>query len=733
MLLLDVIIEYASNKVNRPFSYAYNGESKIKVGVRVVVNFANRNIVGYVVNVKETSLTIEEYISQTGVKLKEIVSLIDKEPILTSELMSLASDIASYYIAPYINVLSSMLPPSLKPSLSSLNKPRIAYETYVEVVDTSKDNLTPKQQELLIELSSIKGDILKKDIKSTLVPKLVEKGKVKLVKKEKIRLVQEEVKKTLDKELTFEQLNAYNEILNSDDKIFLLEGVTGSGKTEVYLELAKTMLKSGKQVLMLVPEISLTFQMVKRFKEKFDNVAILHSELTPGEKYDEYRRIKNHDVNIVIGARSAIFAPLDDLGLIIIDEEHVETYKQETSPFYHALEVAKMRQKYHPSCKIILGSATPSLETKIRALKGVYHQLYLTKRFNSLPLPKTSIVDMLDYRNIDKESVIFSLKLREEISSTLKNNKQVMLLINKRGFSSFVTCRKCGRTLKCPTCGIPLSYHAKINMLKCHHCGLVENMLSSCPHCKANTFSKVGFGSERVEEEVKRLFPEARTLRLDSDVANIKSNVKNIIDQFESHEADILIGTQMIAKGHDFKDVTLVGVVLADLGLNIPSYKSAERTFNLITQALGRAGRHEGNAKAIIQTYMPKSYVIYDASIQDYNRFFNEEMRIRKLNQNPPYTYLTLVTLQGKNEKEVIDSSFEVKNFLEAKFSSKKVDVIGPSEPFIVLNDGKYNRKLLLKYKSYDDVKYVLKELVENINKNNRIDVIINVDPYEDY
>ncbi len=725
MRLLGVIIEYASNKVNRPFSYAYNGTLDVKVGTRVLVNFAHKNIVGYVVDIKETSLSIDEYIKQTGVNLKEIISIIDKEPILTDELMKLSDDVASYYIAPKISVLSSMLPPSLKPSLSSLNKPHIAYETYIEVINKNPDGLTPKQEELLIELSSFEGLILKKDIKSTLIPKLVEK--------DKIRLIQDDVEHVEDKELTLEQQNAYNTILESNDKIFLLEGVTGSGKTEVYLKVAKKMLDEGKQVLMLVPEISLTFQMVKRFKQKFDNVAILHSDLTPGEKYDEYRRIKDHKVNIVVGARSAIFAPLDNIGLIIIDEEHVETYKQETSPFYNALEVAKMRQKYYPDCKIILGSATPSLETKIRALKGVYHQLYLTKRFNDLPLAKTSIVDMLDYHNLDKDSVIFSLQLRKEIENTLNNNKQVMLLINKRGFSSFVTCRKCGRTLKCPTCGIPLAYHSKINMLKCHHCGYVSKMVSECPHCRANTFSKVGFGSERVEQEINRLFPKAKTLRLDSDVANIKSNVKNIISKFENHEADILIGTQMIAKGHDFKDVTLVGIVLADLGLNIPSYKSAERTFNLITQALGRAGRHEKGACAVIQTYMPKSYVIYDASIQDYNRFFNEEMKIRKINQNPPYTYLTLVTLQEKKKKEVIDSSFEVKNFLEAKFASKNVTVVGPSEPFIIKNDGKYNRKLLLKYKSYNDVKDVLKELVENINKNNRIDVIINVDPYEDY
>ena len=732
MLLLDVIIEYATNSLDRPFSYAYNGDLDVKEGVRVLVEFNNRKIIGYVVNISHTNKSIEDLENETGFKIKEIVSIIDKEPIFNDELVNLAKDIASYYFAPLISVFQTMLPPSLKPKLSSLNKPKIAYDTYVEVCSDDVSNLTPKQLELFLKIKD-EGLVLKKDIKSTLVPVLLEKKKVRLVKKEKIRLIQEEVERIEDKELTLEQTNALDSILFDKDDTYLLEGVTGSGKTEVYIQAARKILEQGKTVLMLVPEISLTVQMVKRFKARFENIAILHSDLTPGEKYDEYRRISRGEVDLVIGARSAIFAPLKNIGLIIIDEEHVETYKQDVSPFYNAIKVAKMRQKYNKKCKIVLGSATPSLETKTRALKGVYKQLYLTKRFNDSSLPETKIIDMLDWRNLDNDSSMFSLTLRHDIQDRLEKKEQILLLVNRRGFSPFVSCRKCGKVLKCPTCNLPLSYHKKDNLLKCHHCGLVEKLPSTCSKCQSSMFTKTGFGTEKVEEEINRLFPEARVLRLDSDVASIRSAVGKVISSFEKEEADILIGTQMIAKGHDFKNVTLVGIVLADLGLNIPSFRASERTFNLITQAIGRAGRHEKKGKAVIQTYMPKNYVIYDASIQDYNRFFNEEMALRKASQNSPYTYQTMLTFASSNEKEVIDKSNYFKDMLVARFASKRVEVIGPSEPFLIKMNDKYRRKILLKYKNYDDIVSVLKEIKENVNKNSQIDVIINVDPYDDY
>lgn len=734
MLVLGVIIEYTANSLNRPFSYAYFGEEKICPGVRVIVPFGKTKIVGYVLSSESTEETVAEWEKKNGYKLKEIISVIDSSPILNEELVKLAEDVSSYYLSPLISVYQTMLPPSLKPKKSSLSKPKIAYEKYVQVITDDEEGLTPKQLELFRRIKN-EDMVLKSSINSSLIPSLLNKNKIRIIQKEKNRLVQEKVEKENDFELNSEQKKALESIINENHFIYLLEGVTGSGKTEVYLQASKKMIESGKTVLMLVPEISLTVQMVRRFKARFDNIAILHSGLTPSEKYDEYRRIVRNEVDIVVGARSAIFAPLKNIGLIIIDEEHVETYKQENSPYYHALKVAEFRKKYNKDLKIVLGSATPSLETKIRALKGNYHQLYLTKRYNESMLPKVEIINMLDYHNLSNESVIFSNRLRELIEDRLKKKEQVLLLMNRRGYSPSVTCRKCGFTFKCPDCGITLTYHTSDRLLKCHHCGYVARMVDKCPKCSTESkyFSMIGSGTEKIEKEIERLFPNAKTLRLDSDVATVRTAVPNIISSFINEEADILIGTQMIAKGHDFKNVTLVGIILADIGLNIPSFRAGERTFNLLTQAIGRAGRHEREGEAIIQTYLPNNYIIKDAAAQDYYKFFNEEMNNRKENQDPPYTYCTLITFSSKEEKAVIDASFSFKKYFEAKFANENVRVIGPSEPFIVKQDGKYRRKIMLKYKRFESVYDVLKEVISKVNSNNKIDIKVNVDPYEDY
>ena len=361
MLVVGVIIEYAASSLNRPFSYAYFGNENIVPGIRVLVPFGRNKIVGYVVSVSKSDETMEEYEKNTGFKLKEIISVIDDKPILSNELVEVAKDVSSYYLAPLISVYQTMLPPSLKPKKSSLSKPKIAYDQYIQVITDDEEGLTPKQLELFRRLK-MEDLVLKSSLKTTLIPALIEKNKIRIVLKEKNRLVQEKVSIVKDYELNSEQQKALDSILYDDHSIYLLEGVTGSGKTEVYLQASKKMIENGKSVLMLVPEISLTVQMVRRFKSRFDNIAILHSDLTPSEKYDEYRRIARGEVKIVVGARSAIFAPLSNIGLIIIDEEHVESYKQETAPYYHALKVATFRAKYNEGMKIVLGSATPSLE-----------------------------------------------------------------------------------------------------------------------------------------------------------------------------------------------------------------------------------------------------------------------------------------------------------------------------------------------------------------------------------
>ena len=468
MKVIEVLIEYSNYSLDRPFSYYYLGNKRVDVGFRVLVSFNNREIVGYVVRTYETDKSLEKLEEELGFKLGEIVDVIDENPLLSDDLLSLADKVSDYYIAPKISVLQAMLPPSLSPRKSSLKAPKIAYDKYVRVINKDETGLTDKQIELLRLISSV-DKVLKKEIKSpSILDKLIQYQRVEIIKEEKRRLAIPEYKYEEPPELTFAQKSVIEEFISSKDKVYLLEGVTGSGKTEVYLSLSEQVLKEGKSVLMLVPEISLTPMMMEYYLRRFKgDVAILHSELTPAEKYDEYRKIARGDCHIVVGARSAIFAPLQNIGLIILDEEHVESYKQDTAPFYHAREVAIMRGEMHKA-KVILGSATPSLESRARAQKNVYHLLMLPNRINNKELPQTTIVNLADYRNIDRESYIFSKRLRQEIQGVLDRKEQAILLINRRGFSTSVSCRKCGHIFKCPTCDIPLTYHRTDNMHTVH-------------------------------------------------------------------------------------------------------------------------------------------------------------------------------------------------------------------------------------------------------------------------
>ena len=562
-----------------------------------------------------------------------------------------------------------------------------------------------------------------------MLAKLVDKELVEIIKKEKRRLEIPNYDKAVIPSLTIDQQKVVDEFNNSTDTTYLLEGVTGSGKSEVYLHLSKQVFDSGKSVLMLVPEISLTPMMMRNFISRFnDDVAILHSELTPAEKYDEYRKIASGKCKIVVGARSAIFAPLSNIGLIILDEEHVESYKQDVPPFYHAREVALMRSKMH-NCKVILGSATPSLETRARAGKGVYHLLKLDKRINNQALPKTTIVNLSDYRNIDRESYIFSIKLREAIQKALDNFNQVILLINKRGFSSSVYCRSCGHIFKCPTCNIPLTYHKSDRMLKCHHCNYVEVDHEVCSECGSKYLMRVGYGTERIEEEVHRLFPEARTLRLDSDSAKIRTKIPQIVEAFRRKEADILIGTQMIAKGHDFPDVTLVGVVNADIGLSLPSYRSSERVFQLITQAVGRSGRSDKSGEAIIQTYSPTHYAITMAARQDYELFYKKEMELRKMQFYPPYSYIASVTIASKSEELTIDTVYRIIDKLHDELQDEAV-ILGPTTPYVPYENKQHIRSIMIKYRHQDIVRDALKKLLKSSLNISGISLSVNIDPY---
>ena len=729
MKIIELLIEHNSYSLNRPFSYLYNGNKKVDVGFRVLVKFNTQELVGYVISVKDTNKDQKQLSEEFGFNVSFIEDVIDESSLLSPELMSLADKVSDYYLASKISVLQTMLPPSLSPRRSALKAPKIAYDQYVEINNYDETLLTYKQIELL-RLIQTDGPILKREIKQvSILNKLIEKGLVKIKKVEKRRLEIPEYNSPKKLVLTEDQNKVIEEFKSSSDSVYLLEGVTGSGKSEVYLSLSEYYLAQGKSVLVLVPEISLTPMMMRNYISRFkDKVAILHSELTPAEKYDEYRKIASGECKIVVGARSAIFAPLSNIGLIILDEEHVESYKQDTPPFYHAKEVAIIRAEMDHA-KVLLGSATPSLESRARAGKGVYHLLRLDKRINDQPLPKTTIINMSDYHNIDKESYIFSLRLRNAIQKTLDNFNQVILLINKRGFASSVTCRSCGYIFKCPTCEIPLTYHRSDLMLKCHHCNYVEPSVDNCPICGSKYLMRSGFGTERIEEEIHRLFPEARTLRLDSDSAKVRTKVPSIVEAFRRKEADILVGTQMIAKGHDFPDVTLVGIVSADVGLSLPSYRSAERVFQLITQAVGRSGRSDKKGEAIIQTYSPSHYAITMAARQDYELFYRKEMEMRKAQGYPPYTYLASVTVSGKVEETVISNTYSIIDLLNEKLKDEAV-ILGPTTPFVPYENNNHLRLILVKYKNADKVKNILKQLLAANSGKGNIQLSINIDPY---
>lgn len=729
MRIVEILIEYASHTLDRPFSYLYEGKKNVGPGFRVLVNFNHRVLMGYVLSVKSTDQTSERLEEESGYRLDFLVDVIDDSPLLNEDLFALAKRVSDYYLAPFISVLQAMLPPSLSPRKSSLKAPKIAYNQYLSINRYMENDLTDKQIEIL-RLIKKEGKILKKEVGSpSVVEKLLSRDLIKIIKEEKRRLLIPDYSLQKPPLLTDDQQKVIDDFAKSEDSVYLLQGVTGSGKTEVYLTLCERELEKGNSVLFLVPEISLTPMMMEYFIRRFKHqVAILHSELTPAEKYDEYRKIACGDAHIVIGARSAIFAPLDKIGLIILDEEHVESYKQDTSPFYHAREVAIMRGEMHKA-KVLLGSATPSLESRARAKNGIYHLLRLDKRINEQKLPATKIVNLADYQNIDRESYIFSHSLRSELTRVLTAHQQAILLINRRGFSTSVSCRSCGYLFRCPTCGIALTYHKSDNMLKCHHCDFVQVMPETCPECGSKYLMKTGFGTEKIEEEVHRLFPEAKTLRLDSDSTKVRNKIPSIIESFRKKSADILIGTQMIAKGHDFPDVTLVGIVLADIGLSMPSFRSSERVFQLITQAVGRSGRSDKIGKAIIQTYNPSHYAITYGARQDYEGFFQKEMGMRKLQNYPPYYFLASLTISGKKEETVITQTYNAVDYLNEQLGDKAV-ILGPTTPYIARDHLLFLRTILIKYRDYSIIQKTLIKLIGLYAKKSSVNIDVNIDPY---
>lgn len=728
MKIVSVLTQYS--KLDRPFTYYAEGDDFF-VGGRVLITFRGREIVGYVVAVEDTKLSIEEAGAKLGFKLEKIETMLDQKPILTPELMELSDIVTSYYLTTKISVLNAMLPPSLRPTKTSLNAPKIAKQLVIKFNPSfiNFDALKDRDQLLLNEII-IRGSVIQTTKNKTQVKRLLNVDAITIEEQEKYRLKYDHFPLEKPHGLTEKQKSAIAHIRDDFHETFLLHGVTGSGKTEVYLSLAAYYLSIQKQVLILVPEISLTGTMLASFYRRFGKkIAILHSDLTPAEKYDEYRKISKGDVDIVVGARSAIFAPLSRLGLIVIDEEHSESYKQDTAPFYHALVVAQMRAKSF-NAKVVIGSATPSIETMARAQKGVYGYYFLDERINQQPLPETKVINMLDYKNVLTSSPYISKALYQAIKDALAAQTQVILLVNRRGYATFVSCRHCGSVKKCPTCGISLTYHKKDHLLKCHHCGVDFNVNEPCLTCDQNDFHYSGFATQKAEEDITMLFPTARVVRLDSDVSRADKTPQKVLNQFMNGEADILIGTQMVAKGHDFPRVSLVGVIGTDASLAIPSFRSSERTFQLITQAIGRSGREKIKGQAIIQTMMPDHYVIKLAQKQDYRTFYETELRQRFFTQHPPYYFLLSITLSHQDETIIRETIQTLKYNLSAALGEHAL-VIGPTATFNPGSGKTYNETLIVKYKNYFKIKPILMHTLMPFKAESALYVQINVDPFD--
>lgn len=721
-----VLVEIGVKNVDKYFTYHIpdNLEDKINIGIRVKVPFNTREISGFVIK-------IINKIEDNNYEVKDILEVIDNEEVLNLELLKLGEYISSKTLCSMITAYQTMLPKALKANHKVAMKPKneviaVLNKDTSEIYEYISICSYKKQVEILksiIENGSVK--VISSNISS--VTSLANKGLIKTISREVYRYNDNTIENKHTVFLNEEQSKVVKEVIDNlnTNNTYLLKGVTGSGKTEVYMHIIKEVIDRGMQAIMLVPEISLTPQIVSRFRQRFNNeVAVLHSGLSDGERYDEYRKIKKGLVKIVVGARSAIFSPFQNLGVIIIDEEQVTSYKQENNPRYHTRDVALFRCKYH-NCPLVLGSATPSLESYARAKKGVYKLLTLNKRANNKLMPEIRIVDMKkeirnNYHNI-------SLELENAIKEKLDKKEQIIILLNRRGYSSMLTCKDCGEVIKCPNCDISLTYHKTSNTLRCHYCGYGTKVQDRCPSCYGRSLTMYGLGTEKLEEELVKKF-NARVVRMDLDTTTSKKAHSKIIKDFLEQKYDILVGTQMIAKGLDFPNVTLVGVINADASLNIPDFRSSEYTYQLLSQVSGRSGRDKKEGIVIIQTLNPEHYSIKYAKDHDYDGFFNYEMRIRKKLGYPPYYYLTLIKILSRDYQLCMKEANKVGEFLRKNLPSDVI-VLGPSIASTFKVNNIYHFQCIIKYKKEDDIKEVLRT-IDNIYKvNTKVRIEMDIDP----
>ena len=663
-MIAEVIVDIAHSEVDKVFDYDCGGLD-VSVGSRVIVPFGKMKIEGVVIALKQTS----EFRANG---IKKIIRLLDSSPAITKECIELLSFMRAKYHLTKASILRLFLPTEMRKG-----KVREKLVTFV-TVNTDLDfeaalSSIPQRSksergalEFMRDVKTCKIAELKSKFTNDSVNRLVEKGYLKKEEKRENRTPYSSLEGySKSVELTDDQKNAIASIEATNKRVTLIHGVTGSGKTVVYLRLIREAVESGKTAIMLVPEISLTPQMFRQLKAEFgDNAAILHSGLSAGEKFDEWWRLRSGEAKIAVGARSAIFAPLENLGVIIIDEEHDGSYTSESNPRYFTFDVAQFRADYN-DCKLVLGSATPSVETYLKAKEGVFNLVKLPHRINKKPLPEMIIADMRTEVRRGNDSA-FSSALVSELEDCLKKGNQAIIFLNRRGYSQHVVCRECGYVAKCENCDVALNYHSVGNVLKCHYCGATYKMLTACPDCGSIHINYVGTGTQKVVAELKKRFPSARILRMDNDTTQNKEGHLKILEQFSRHEADILVGTKMIAKGHDFPSVTLVGILDADMSLFFSDYRSGERTFQLITQVAGRSGRAGDKGVVVLQTYNPDNPVLRFATKYDYEGFFEREISLRKTTSYPPYATIVRVMVESDDEEKGVEALRKVYEGLSA-------------------------------------------------------------------
>ncbi len=749
-MVAEVIINRGAKKLNRTFDYNIPKEIEelILVGSKVLVPFGNGGKLteGFVVGIKEKS----EF------EVKDIAKL---EENLTDKQIALAKWMAKRYFCNVSDCIKLMLTPGTR----NKNKEKRIQDKKINTVFLKK---SIEEIELEIQNEKIKSDKQKRilnfikdnegatipeiemftDCSRAIVNTLIKNGYLEIVEKkiERNPLLGRDCEKSYKLQLTEEQKEAFKsveKVINEEKyKQFLLYGVTGSGKTEVYLQLIEKVLKIGKNAIVLVPEISLTPQMLDRFISRFgkDEIAILHSKLSIGERHDEWERIREKKAKIVIGARSAIFAPIENIGIIIIDEEHDNSYKSETNPRYNAKEIAKILAKEN-NAPLVLGSATPDIvtfynsqnlideseEKKINRAK--IQLLELTKRANNSSLPKVEIIDLKQELANGNRSML-SVELYNSIEENLKQKRQTILFLNRRGYSTFIMCRNCGYTVKCPNCNISMTYHSYERRLKCHYCGHEEKIVNICPECHSDKIRYFGTGTQKLEQEIHKQFPNASTIRMDIDTVTKKNSHEEILNKFRNDNIDILIGTQMVVKGHHFPNVTLVGVIAADSSLNIDDYRANERTFQILTQVAGRAGRENLPGKVVIQTYNPDNFSIICAQKQNYNMFYETEIELRKQLKYPPFCDIILIGFNSYNEIEIKNISNKMYQYLVQRLNNEQFKIFRPMPCPIDKIQNRYRWRIIIKGKMTEEVNGILNACLKEIYQENIKDTRISID-----